>query len=208
MDNNNSNQNKDMIIKNGEEISEEARSREEITKRAGVLFLQHYEYVRNVVYRVAPVPGVQEDIVQEVFLAFVESANRWDLEQDVRPLLYSIAKKAAMNHYRKYVQSIPEGLRQLAQTVREESEKRLDPAWAPMELSDQFDALESCTNRLKGLSRIILDSHYKKSYSFAEIAEKTNVKLSTVHRIMSRVRLFLRECIESVLRGRSEHESK
>ena len=44
-------------------------------------------FVRALALRLAPAPGLAEDIAQQVFLEFIAKAAEWDLTSDVRPPL-------------------------------------------------------------------------------------------------------------------------
>jgi hypothetical protein len=41
-------------------------------------------FVRALALRLAPAPGLAEDIAQQVFLEFIAKANAWDLTSDTR----------------------------------------------------------------------------------------------------------------------------
>ena len=44
-------------------------------------------FVHALALRLAPAPGLAEDIAQQVFLEFIAKAAQWDLTQDIKPLL-------------------------------------------------------------------------------------------------------------------------
>ncbi len=54
----------------------------------------HGGFVRALALRLAPAPGLAEDIAQQVFLEFIAKSAQWDLSSDVRPLF------AGMTHCR------------------------------------------------------------------------------------------------------------
>ena len=79
----------------------------------------HGHFVRSLALRLTPVPGLAEDIAQEVFREFVAKAEKWNLESDGKPLLATMTRHVALRWWRKKTREMSAELRGLA-------ERRLD----------------------------------------------------------------------------------
>ncbi len=55
--------------------------------RAAQAFIAHSGFVRGLALRHAPLPGVTDDVVQQVLVEFLARASEWDLSEDIRPLV-------------------------------------------------------------------------------------------------------------------------
>ena len=55
----------------------------------------HGAFVRALALRLAPTPGLIEDIAQQVFLEFIRKAGEWDLASDLRPLFTVMTRVVA-----------------------------------------------------------------------------------------------------------------
>src|SRR5229473_681927 len=78
----------------------------------------HRGFVRALALRLAPAPGLAEDIAQQVFLEFIAKADEWDLTRDVQPLLAGMTRNVARRQWRNRVREMPEQSRQLAEHIR------------------------------------------------------------------------------------------
>ena len=58
--------------------------------RVAQLVLAHHAFVKALAFKLAPWPGLVDDITQQVFLEFLAKQEKWDLEQDLRPLLANL----------------------------------------------------------------------------------------------------------------------
>src|SRR5256885_15352355 len=76
-------------------------------------------FVHALALRLAPVPGLAEDIAQQVFLEFIAKAAQWDLTQDIKPLLAGMTRNVARRCWRDKTREMPEQMRQLAEHIRE-----------------------------------------------------------------------------------------
>ena len=52
-------------------------------------------FVHALAIRLAPAPGLAEDIAQQVLLEFIAKAAQWDLTQDIKPLLAGMTRNVA-----------------------------------------------------------------------------------------------------------------
>ena len=81
-------------------------------------------FVRALALRLAPAPGLAEDIAQQVFLEFVAKASQWDLTRDIKPLLAGMTRNVARRAWREKSHHMPEVVRELADHIRELAEAR------------------------------------------------------------------------------------
>jgi len=160
--------------------------------QAAQLFLTHHDFVKGVALKYAPWPGLMEDITQQVFLEFMAKEERWDLENDLRPLLATMTRHVAMRLWRDRTRSRPEVVQKLADHIRllaEESEM-------PPRYEEEIGLLRGCLQKLPEKSRELIQLYYYSDVSTPEIAGQLEMKADTVCRALSRVREKLRECIQ------------
>src|SRR5919112_639611 len=67
---------------------------------AAQAFLAHHGYVKGLALRHAPLPGVADDIVQQVFVEFLSKTASWDLSTDIRPLLATMTRNISLRLWR------------------------------------------------------------------------------------------------------------
>jgi RNA polymerase sigma factor (sigma-70 family) len=162
---------------------------------AAQAFLAHHDFVKGVALKYAPWPGLVEDVSQQVFLEFLAKEERWDLSQDLRPLLATMTRHVAMRLWRERTRQQPEVVRKLADHVRLLAEERDSPP----RYQEEIGVLRQCLEKLPERSRELIDLYYYNEIGTPQIAEQVNMKTDTVCRAISRVREKLRECIERTL---------
>ncbi|HAL71050.1 MAG: sigma-70 family RNA polymerase sigma factor [Verrucomicrobiota bacterium] len=170
--------------------------------RAAQIFLTHHDFVKGVALKYAPWPGLMEDIAQQVFLEFMAKEQRWDLENDLRPLLATMTRHVAMRLWRDRTRQRPEVVQKLADHIRllaEESE-------LPPRYEEEVGLLRGCLQKLPEKSRDLIQMYYYSDVSTPQIAEQLEMKADTVCRALSRVREKLRECIQrQIQQGGAAH---
>ncbi len=170
--------------------------------RAAQIFLSHHDFVKGVALKYAPWPGLMEDIAQQVFLEFMAKEQRWDLENDLRPLLATMTRHVAMRLWRDRTRQRPEVVQKLADHIRllaEESE-------LPPRYEEEVGLLRGCLQKLPEKSRDLIQMYYYSDVSTPQIAEQLEMKADTVCRALSRVREKLRECIQrQIQQGGAAH---
>jgi DNA-directed RNA polymerase specialized sigma24 family protein len=97
-------------------------------------------FVRALALRLAPAPGLAEDIAQQVFLEFIAKSAEWDLKSDVRPLLAGMTRNVARRAWREKSHNMPEVVRELADHIRDLAESR-EVSWFDEE---EKNALRRC----------------------------------------------------------------
>src|SRR5437660_6273702 len=81
-------------------------------------------FVHALALRLAPAPGLAEDIAQQVFLEFISKAAEWDLTKDIKPLLAVMTRHVANRCWRERMRSLPEVQQELAEHIRQLAEGR------------------------------------------------------------------------------------
>src|SRR5437773_12085065 len=76
-------------------------------------------FVHSLALRLAPAPGMAEDIAQQVFLELIAKAAQWDLTRDIKPLLAGMTRNVARRCWREKTGEMPEQMRELAEYIRE-----------------------------------------------------------------------------------------
>jgi RNA polymerase sigma factor (sigma-70 family) len=156
------------------------------------------EFVRALALRLAPWPGLAEDIRQQVFLEFIEKAERWDLTRDVRPLLAGMTRNVALRAWREHTRTLPDQLRDLAEHIRD-----LAGSAQPTSAHESEDlaALKKCLSKLPDKSRRLVELHYYLDISSVEIASQMTMQADAIRRALFRIREQLRRCIRGLLKG-------
>lgn len=164
------------------------------------LFLEHHGFVRNCALKTAPMPGLADDIVQQVFLAFIAKADEWELENGARPLLAAMTKNIALQHWRQYVRSLPENVRKIAERMRLTTEQEIDNN----AYHDEIDALKDCIEKLPEKGKQLIRQYYFDRLTTADLSQTLDMKPATINRALCRLRNKLGECIQAALR-RKDH---
>lgn len=168
----------------------------EIEKQAARLYLNHHPVVLNVAFRAAPLPGMAEDIAQDVFMEFVTHADRWDLTRDVEPLLVRITQNVALRYWQERKKNFPPKLMEIARELQKEMET--DACADGREKS--ICALTLCLEKLSPQSRRTVDLYYRDSLDMRQIGDAMKISPNAARLSMFRIRNTLRACIERILR--------
>lgn len=159
------------------------------------LIIAHHGFVKGLAVRIAPWPGLADDIAQQVFLEFLAKESKWDLETDVKPLLATMTRHVAMRCWRERTRQMPETVWKLAEHIRDLASADVpDPRW-----DDEVVALKRCLEKLPDKSRSLVDLHYFGGATTVEIADSMTVKADAVRQALCRLRGQLRTCIETAL---------
>lgn len=159
-------------------------------------FLEEYDFLRRYAVRCAPRYDLADDLINEVFKLFVNGAERWNLQSDIRPILVHLARAVSADLWREQQRQSPESLGKIAERMRLRTETWLDEADFHEEQQRTTEALDHCIELLPTKSRRLLEMHYWKRISMAHLAEVTGVKANALRQAMVRIREKLRRCIE------------
>jgi RNA polymerase sigma-70 factor (ECF subfamily) len=163
------------------------------------LLAAHDAFVRGLALRLAPAPGLAEDVAQQVFLEFLAKEAEWDLSRDIKPLLAAMTRNVARRCWRERMHTLPEVQRELAEHICQLAESR-EVAWAGEE---EKTILRRCLDRLPAKSRRLIELHYYLETSSVEIAQQTDMRPDAVRRALFRLREQLRRCINKFLPAKS-----
>jgi len=155
-------------------------------------------FVHALALRLAPGPGLTEDIAQQVFLEFIAKAAQWDLTQDIKPLLAGMTRNVARRAWREKSHHMPEVVRDLADHIRELAEAR-EVTWFN---DEEKSALRRCLQKLPDKSRRLITLHYDLDVTSVEIARQMEINADAVRRALFRLRELLRKCVQRILRER------
>ena len=155
-------------------------------------------FIHALALRLAPAPGLAEDIAQQVFLEFIAKAAQWDLTQDIKPLLAGMTRNVARRAWREKSHNMPDVVRELADHIRDLAESR-EVSWFD---GEEKNALRRCLDKLPDKSRRLIDFHYDLEITSVEIARKMEMNADAVRRALFRLREQLRKCVGRLLRTR------
>ena len=164
----------------------------ELEPRIAEIIESHGHFVRSLALRLAPAPGLADDIAQQVFLEFVAKADQWDLSCDVKPLLATMTRHVALRCWRDKSRAMSAEMRGLAEHIRELAEGSEVEWYRPEEQA----ALQRCLEQLPEKSRRFIELHYDLGVSSVEIAARMQMTADAVRRALFRLREQLRKCIQ------------
>lgn len=169
-------------------------------------FQAHYGLIISVAGRYAPTPDLVFDIVNQVFIDFLEGATKgnWDPTRDPAPFLFAITKNRAMKQWRQEkrhssatIQKVGEELMKMRRNKEEDAES----------MNESLELLKHCMEKLPPKSRELVEEHYLREVSLKKIARLRAVSSHTLSKTLFRIRLKLRDCVDRSLRKTASHES-
>lgn len=166
------------------------------------LFLDHHHFVRGMAVRLAPYPHMADDVVQQVFTELLVGKDKWNTEQDVRPLLATLTRNIAYAAWRQKAKSLPEKLEKIADHVRKIAKDNVRPE----QFEQEQAVLYQCLDQLPAKSRDLIQIHYFEGVKIKELADRLELKSNTLCRAFCRLRDKLRDCIEKKLKENLENE--
>ncbi len=155
------------------------------------LFSRHVDRVSRFFYNKVS-EGI-DDLVQQTFLACVESADRFRGESSFRTFLLGVARNMLRRHYEKLGRGRESG--DLDKVTA--ADLSTTPSMAVARVHDQRLLLESL-RRIPVDSQIALELYYWEDLKAREIAEVLEIPLGTVKTRLRRARELLREQVEAM----------
>jgi RNA polymerase sigma-70 factor (ECF subfamily) len=155
----------------------------------------HAGFVHALALRLAPAPGLAEDIAQQVLLEFLAKAGTWDLTAEIKPLLAGMTRNVARRAWRDKTREMPEAMCELAEHIRELAEGQ-DVQWFS---DEEKSALRRCLGRLPDKSRRLIELHYYLDVTSVEIGRQMDTNADAVRRALFRLREQLRKCVQRLL---------
>ncbi len=153
------------------------------------LFLRHQDGVRAFVGSVVRDRSAADDVFQEVSLALWESFASYDPARPFGAWARGIAFKKVLQGREKSRRTPLAFSPQTIQAVLDAYDRT--EAAAP-----DTDGLRDCIAKLPPRSRSLLALRYERSLKLGEIAKEVGSSLDAVHKLLSRIRENLQECLE------------
>jgi RNA polymerase sigma-70 factor (ECF subfamily) len=154
-------------------------------------------YVHGLALKYAPVPGLAEDVSQQVFTEFVAKFDTWDLESDLRPLFADMVRKVSRRCWQERSRKLSKEFRALTGHIRALAETEPDEAAG---YSDkERKALRACLEKLPEKSRKLVEAHYYLQVTSAEMGERMRMSAEAVRQALVRIRSRLRKCVRAAL---------
>jgi RNA polymerase sigma factor (sigma-70 family) len=136
-----------------------------------------------------------------VFLEFLAKQEKWNLEQDLRPLLATMTRYVAARYWRERKRTLPNVMSELADYVRGLAAGQEGPTGEDEKLA----ALRRCVEKLPDKGRTLLELYYDTGISTVDIAAQTDMHPDVVCQALCRLRGKLRDCIARALSQGSLH---
>ena len=152
---------------------------------AAAIWNRYVGMVRGVIRRTIVTRGETEDLVQEVFLRFVDSVDSLRDPKALRPYLYGIAARIAISEVRR------RRVRRFVGLSDSGDLPDLPSMSADHESREVLQALARTLDRLGSRERVVFVLHEVNGVEFSEIAAALGLSESTVKRAIARARLRL-----------------
>lgn len=160
------------------------------------LFGRHYAAVARFFHNKAP--DVAADLVQQTFLACVESTERFRGDSSVRTLLFAIAHHQLGNHYRRRKRT-PE-----TDELFEDCSLALSPGPTTIIAKAQEERLLlEALRRIPLTYQIVLEFYYWEQLDAQAIAEVTGVPLGTAKTRIRRGRELLEQALSEIAESKN-----
>lgn len=158
------------------------------------LFLRHQGDLRAFLGSVVSDRAAAEDLFQEISLVLWQSFGNYDPSRPFGAWARGIAVKKVLQG-REKSRRLPLAFSpQAIQAVLDAYDRTEDLAPDPSHLRD-------CISKLPPRSQTLLALRYERSLKLAQIAREIGSTLDAVHKLLSRIREALQECLQSRLRS-------
>lgn len=167
---------------------------------AAMLFLTYRHYVKAIALRFVPFPHLADEIVQQVFVVFLEKAPTLDLSQNIKAFLAVTAQNIAKKYWRDESKHFKPEMQRVAEYVRQ---ILVEPN--PDSYPDELDALQRCLEKAPEKARHLIQLHYFGRVPINEIARQMELSAEAVYKAFFRLREKLRLCIDNAVKGDESH---
>ena len=144
-----------------------------------------------------------EDIAQDIFLHLLGILDRYDPERPFEPWLFRVATNFVLNHLkRRKLETVSmESLRQPGDpdAPAVDIEDPASSTTAPVEQSEEHEALKEAVAELPPDWRAVITLHYMQSFSVNDIASILEIPVGTVKNRLFRARNLLYEKLQKLL---------
>jgi len=149
-----------------------------------------------------------EDLVQDVFIVFLETLDRFEGRSQVRTWLFGILHRKALERRRSRIRE------ERQDPIDEVMEARFNPngSWAcppakldrDLESKDLRKAIEECMERLPELQRRVFVLRDMEEVATEEVCKILDISSTNMFVLTFRARNRLRECLERKMAGKQE----
>jgi RNA polymerase sigma-70 factor (ECF subfamily) len=160
------------------------------------LFLRHQGGVKAFLGSVVWDPAAAEDLFQETSLALWESFAQYDPARSFGAWARGIAFKKVLRR-REKSRRLPLAFSPQAIQAVLEAYERTEAS------SPDLDGLRDCVAKLTDRARSLLALRYERALTLGGIAKETGSTLDAVHKMLSRIREMLLECVQRRLQSES-----
>jgi len=153
--------------------------------------------------RYVPFTHLVDEVVQQVYVEFLDGADRWDFDGNVKALLALMTQNIARAHWKSESRNFPEKLHEIAEHIRQIAEDK------SRDDDDQYardlQAMKTCLEKAPEKSGELISLRYLDGLSFKEIATLMNLNTDSVCKAVYRLKEKLRNCIKQTLREKESH---
>ena len=167
------------------------------------LYADNIDAVHRYVFSLCRDNDDANDIVQETYLTALRKASQFVPGTKFLNWVFSIARFKFLEHNRKSARTLSFLTEDTLNALAEEAEKY--PFCFDQELSKQkVQALQKCKKILSPRNHEYLRLRYEEGLKPARIAEKFGMKPESIHHALSKIRAFLRVCVDATLQKETD----
>ena len=160
---------------------------------------EYGDYLKHLIYTYVKDIQKSEDIVQDVFIKFYNSLDRFDGRATIKTYLYRIAVNECKNHLKSW------HFRKFEVTEKIKMWKNRESAESEVIRKEQSETIADIVNQLPVKYREVIWLFYYLELSVAEIAEVLNCSVNTVKTRLARGRKQAKISIEESV-GQYEYQ--
>ncbi len=154
------------------------------------LFLRYQEEVKAFVASMVRDREAAKDLFQETSLALWQGFGNYDPARPFGAWARGVAAKKVFHYWEKSRRTPAPFSPEAGQAVLDACERSEERSMARLE------GLKDCVDRLPARSRDLLALRYQRSMKLGEIAREAGSTLDAVHKLLSRIRAALQECMK------------
>ena len=164
------------------------------------LYVQAQAPLRSYLFSLLGRRDEMEEVFQEVSVVLWEEFQRYDQTRPFLPWALGVARIQAAKWRRQRAR--------FAGWLEPAVEEKLAKSFAELEdeLSGRRQALGRCLERLGERAREMLALRYERGLSLQEVARRQQRTVNAVNKALAKIRRFLAECTELLLRAESHPE--
>lgn len=176
-------------------------------KAATYLISRYSAEVRCYAAKIAPRPGMAEDIAQNAFIECLKSISNFDAGSDFMPWMRGIIRNMARREWERIYREEKirkDGLAVYIEKLAAEMESY--PEQSLKNPQDRLRALRNCVKKLSDRGKELISLKYSLQITCREIAKKIGANTGAVKMALSRIRRKLKKCIEHAIKKGLTHE--